>query len=238
VWDEMTVIYMSDPSLFRFIPAIMHGHVKSLASYDDDEVRTAYLRLLGYSGDFHLAPRQAVVFKDFPRNPLIFMDDIAPLVDLIIEKYGHEEWVSCLITNELHRHLGIYSIVGSKMGIRAREILEAPFDELKVISYAGNEPPLSCMNDGLQVSTGASLGRGAIDVDCKDPVPSATFLFKGATLKLTLKPDKRAGIRADIKAALSKYGGLNAAYFSYIRKLSIGYWRDLDRREIFEEVLR
>jgi len=42
-------------------------------------------------------------------------------------------------------------------------------------------------------------------------------------------------IRADIKAALKEFGGLNAEYFAHIRKLSIDYWVDLDRKKIFDE---
>ena len=50
------------------------------------------------------------------------------------------------------------------MGVRAREILHAPMDGIRAVSKAGNKPPLSCMNDGLQAAAGASLGRGAIRI--------------------------------------------------------------------------
>jgi pyrimidine-specific ribonucleoside hydrolase len=123
------------------------------------------------------------------------------------------------------------------MGIRAREILEAPFDALKVISHAGNRPPLSCMNDGLQVSTGASLGRGTISVSDEQPAPAASFIYGNSKLRLTVKEDYKAAIRKDIKAAVSRYGGLNAEYFAHIRGLSIRYWLDLDRMKLFNEDL-
>ena len=60
-----------------------------------------------------------------------------------------------VLTNEFHP-TGAYSIIGAKMGIRAREILEAPFDTLRVVSHAGDAPPSSCLNYGLQMATGAS----------------------------------------------------------------------------------
>ena len=169
-----------------------------------------------------------------------WMDVIAasdPHVKRIIEKYGLEEWKACLLTNELHRHLGIYSLIGAKMGIRAREILEAPFDTLEVVSLAGNSPPLSCMNDGLQVSTGASLGRGTIKISdgSPQPQPAAIFIYKNQELTLRIKNELLNRIRADINAALKEFGGLNAEYFAYIRKLSIDYWLELDRRQIFDE---
>jgi len=35
----------------------------------------------------------------------------------------------------------------------------------------------------------------------------------------------------------SQDGGLNPAYFAHFRKLSIDYWRDLDRKKIFDEFI-
>ena len=238
VWDEMIVIYLNRPSLFNFIPSPDHPRVMSLKAFEIEDVHEIYLKLLGNPADFHLKPRQSVVLTNFPSEPALFRKDLRPYVTKIIKKYGFEEWKACLLTNELHRHLGMYSIIGAKMGVRAREILEAPFDVLKVISFAGKAPPLSCMNDGLQVSTGASLGRGAIEVSEKDYKPEAIFLYREIKLKLRLKPIWEANIKQDIEAALKKYGGLNPEYFAHVRKLSIRYWIDLDRQDIFDEELK
>jgi pyrimidine-specific ribonucleoside hydrolase len=160
---------------------------------------------------------------------------VAPDVKEIIARHGMEEWKACLLTNELHRHLGIYSLVGAKMGVRAREILEAPFDTLSVTSFAGLSPPLSCINDGLQVSTGASLGRGTINVVKDSASPTVRFTNGELVLELTLKQAYVDRIRADIKAAIEKFGGLGPDYFARIRALSIQYWKDFDRMELFEE---
>ena len=238
VWDEMIVIYLNRPSLFNFIPSPDHPHVMSLKTFNAKGLYGTYLKLLGNPADFHLKPRQSVVLKSFPSEPALFREDLRPYVTKIIEKYGFEEWKACPLTNELHRHLGMYSLIGAKMGVRAREILEAPFDVLKVVSFAGKTPPLSCMNDGLQVSTGASLGRGTIEVSEKDYRPEAIFLYRDIKLELRLKSVWEANIKKDIKAALKKYGGLNPEYFAHLRKLSIQYWLDLDRQDIFDEVMK
>ena len=37
-------------------------------------------------------------------------------------------------------------------------------ENLKVLSFAGTRPPISCFNDGLQISTGATLGHGSIKI--------------------------------------------------------------------------
>jgi pyrimidine-specific ribonucleoside hydrolase len=234
VWDEMTAIFMSRPSLFRFVPTEI-SDVMRLADFQANKLQEAYVKLLGHGADFHLDTRKAVVLNDFPYDPLLFREDLRPHVKEIIRKYGFEEWKACILTNEIHRHLGIYSIVGAKMGIRAREILEAPFDTLEVLSLAGNRPPLSCMNDGLQVSTGASLGRGTIRVPEEKPQPAAIFMHNKRKISLTIKKEIVERIKSDIRAALKKYGGLNPEYFAYIRKLSIRYWQDFDRNKIFDE---
>ena len=238
VWDEMTVIYINDPSLFTFSVSGNRGKVMALAEIDRQGIYDAYLQALGYSADSHLRPRQSVVLNLFPREPSLFREDVRPHISEIIERYGLEEWKACLLTNEFHRHLGVYSIVGAKMGVRAREILEAPFDTLEVISYAGSEPPQSCMNDGLQVSTGASLGRGTIQVSDEDPSPEALFIYYDTRLTLSLKTDIWEEIKKDIRKLVTKHGALSQDYFSEVRKLSIQYWRDLDRRDIFDEAIR
>ena len=237
IWDEMTVIYLNRPSLFKFSPEAEFANVMSLKEFKAEDVRDAYLKLLGLAADFHLSHRHTVVLKAFPDDPSLFRKDVMPHVEKIIEKYGLEEWKACLLTNEFHRHLGIYSLIGAKMGIRAREILEAPFDRLRVVSFAGNGPPLSCMNDGLQMATGASLGRGAIQVSSAGPLPAAAFLYDNKKLTLSLKPALTKKIKGDIKKALSQFRGLNPEYFAHIRKLSIRYWLNLNREDIFDELI-
>ncbi len=235
VWDEMTVIYLNRPDIFQLTIDEQRPNSQRMVGFDPKAVEKTYLKLLGNASDFHLDERNSVVLETFPTDPGLMRKDVADHVAATIARHGLEEWKACLLTNELHRHLGIYSLVGAKMGIRAREILNAPFDSLKVISLAGLKPPLSCMNDGLQVSTGASLGRGAIRVQEDEPGPSAKFIHNGTTFKLTLKPEYVSRIRNDIKQAIQRYGGLGPEYFAHIRKLSIDYWYEFDRNLLFDE---
>lgn len=238
VWDEMVVIYVNQISAFEFEPVAGYPQARQLRVYDAAAVKEAYLKLIANPADFHLDARQSVVLMEFPMQAKMMRADVAPFVAEIIGRHGAEEWKACLITNELHRHLGIYSLVGAKMGIRAREILEAPFDSLNVVSFAGSAPPLSCLNDGLQVSTGASLGRGAIQVTEENKIPGAAFIKGDIRLTLTLKPEYVARIKADIAAAVERFGGLGPDYFDHIRTLSIQYWKDFDRTQLFLEDLR
>lgn len=236
IWDEMAVLYINLITGFDFAPVAGYPKAMQLTAFDRDAIQNAYVRLLGNPADFHLDARQSVVLKEFPADVKWMREDVAPEVEEIIRRHGEEEWKAALLTNELHRHLGIYSLVGAKMGIRAREILEAPFDALTVESFASLKPPLSCMNDGLQVATGASLGRGAITVSQEDPPrPSARFTNGAMVLELTLKKEFITRIQADIKAAVDQFGGLSPEYFAHIRTLSIRYWKEFDRLKLFEE---
>ena len=181
--------------------------------------------------------RDAVCLKEIPVDPSFFKSYVKPYVQKIIEKHGLEEWKAVLLTNELHRHLGIWSIVGAKMGIRAKEILAAPFDEMDVVSYAGYKPPFSCINDGIQVSTGASLGRGTITVVHFNE-PSADFIFKGKRVTLKAKSDLVRLIGGIIKDYSDKYGFQSSRYFQELDKISVEYWFRLDRKQIFDEIIQ
>ena len=63
------------------------------------------------------------------------------------------------------------------------------------------------------------------------------FIAGEARLRLTLRPEILDRIRADVQEAIQRYGDLTPEYFEEIRRLSILYWLELDRREIFLETL-
>lgn len=120
------------------------------------------------------ADSESRVFYGFPVDGGLYAADVAPLVDSAIVRHGPSEWRAAVLTNELHGHLGIYATIGVKMGIRAREYFNIGVDDIRVVTFAGHRPPVSCMNDGLQVGTGASVGHGLIDVAQVDaPRPEA-----------------------------------------------------------------
>jgi pyrimidine-specific ribonucleoside hydrolase len=213
LWDDTTALMLLRPSL---------------ETWD----RAAYLELLRA-----VPERDTVVIEQFPTEMTDLQEDVRPYAQQIITRYGVEEWKAALLTSELHRHLGTYSIIGAKMGIRARELLGASLDELSVESHAGLKPPLSCLNDGLQVSTGASLGRGTIKV-LTDNTPrcEAVFVHGNKILRLRLKPNVASRITSEIATLVKRHGGITPAYFRDVRIQSLGHWLELDRGEIFEEV--
>jgi pyrimidine-specific ribonucleoside hydrolase len=118
---------------------------------------------------------------------------------------------------------------------RAREFLGAPFDQLEVISFCGYKPPFSCTNDGIQVSTGASLGRGTI-TNTHLGKPEAIFIYKNKRVLLRIKPQVKKAIGSVIKELSEKYGFRSLQYFQELDKISVKYWYEWDRKQIFDEL--
>ncbi len=175
------------------------------------------------------------VVKEFPDDPSFYFDDLQENVTEIIIKYGRDEWTSGILANELHRHLGVFAIIGVKMGIRAREYFNTGVDEFMVTSYAGSTPPVSCFNDGLQVSTGATPGHGLLKViNETPPKPMAEFVYLNRKIRLTLKPVIAEKVVAELKEINFIHGLDSNIYWELVRKNSIRYWLSLDRHEIFD----
>ncbi len=224
--DEMTAVFIHYPDLF--INKIA-GNISESTPSDFPGIKESILRILkGETVD------RNQIIKQIPVNPSFYFDDVGPLVTEIVEKYGIDEWTSGLIANELHRHLGIYTIIGVKMGIRAREYFNTGVDEFTVTSYAGSVSPLSCMNDGIQTSTGATPGHGLLNVSTDTVTrPAVDITYLNRKLRLTLKPELAEEISSVLKEYNFIYGLDSNIYWELVRKEALKYWRDLDRHEIF-----
>lgn len=165
---------------------------------------------------------------DFPEG--LYADDVRAIARPTIERFGAQEWKLVILTNEIHGHLGIHSTIGAKMGLYARELLGSP---LSVLSYAGSTPPESCLNDGLQIGCGATLGHGLIRVAEVDrPCIKASFRSEERELTLRLKEEYARRVEDDIRKGVGLYGH-TPAYWQYVRALALEYWSHWDRKEIF-----
>lgn len=225
--DEMTSLFLHYPELF--IIKTM-GNISDCTPSDPGGLRQSAIRIL--KGET-VAKNQ--VIKEFPADTAFYFSDLSGSVNEIIENYGMDEWSSGVLANELHRHLGVFAIIGVKMGIRAREYFATGVDEFRVKSYAGSVPPVSCFNDGLQVSTGATPGHGLLTVINDQPVsPSAEFTYLNRKIRLTLKPEITEKITSELKEINFVYGLDSNTYWELVRKNSIKYWLSMDRHEIFE----
>lgn len=94
------------------------------------------------------------------------------------------------------------------------------------------------MNEGLQVSTGATLGQGSIHV-ISDTIarPQAVFTYNGQSLLIKLKSEYLKELQAVISRGLKNYGLQDEDYWGLIRQASIRYWLEWDRNKIFELVI-
>ena len=230
-WDDLVALWLFAPELFS--SRKLSGTVQACELSDKvpaEEVQTRLTAILRGKPD-----SESRVFYGFPIRHALYAADVVPIIDSAIARHGVSEWRAGVLTNELHGHLGIYATIGVKMGIRAREYFNIGVDDILVTTYAGHNPPISCMNDGLQVGTGASVGHGLITVaENVTPRPEARFTFKNKTVRLVLKPGYADRIRRDVKRGIELYGNLTEPYWQYVRALALQYWLDFDRHEIFD----
>lgn len=227
-FDEMVPLLLHFPELFTAAETDNKGIYHSPA--DLNELRQATLKIL--RGE---TVARMQVIKSMPADTSFYMPDLQPFVTEIRNRYGEDEWTSGVIGNELHRHLGVYAIIGVKMGIRAREYFCTGVDEMTVTTHSGSMPPLSCMNDGIQVSTGATPGHGLLTVSTEKPFfAAADFTHKGKTVRITLKKELAEKVTSELKEINFIYGLDSDIYWELVRKNSIKYWLQFDRHEIFE----
>lgn len=231
-YDDMIPVFMQNPDLAKFDK--INDNLFVMRKWDKIASNNIYYLHMKQKYEKNLVPRGNVSFFEFPINPSMYKEDIRRHIDLLIELYGLEEFKTIVITNELHRHLGSYSIIGAKMGIRAREILGAGLDDVIMISKAGSKPPISCLNDGLQVATGASSGRGNIRVEDDDDV-EAEFFYNNKKVTLKLKKEVLNKIEKQIEDAKKENEVNSLGYYEFVRRASINNWMDLDRKKIFDE---
>jgi inosine-uridine nucleoside N-ribohydrolase/formylmethanofuran dehydrogenase subunit E len=231
--DDLVALYITNPELFGM--TTMMGKVK--VRYDQDfnvqGIREAICDMLNGA---YVSERN-VVFNRFPDQREMFNYDVRPMMDSAIARYGKDEWKANVMTDEFHGHLGVFSIVGAKMGIKAREFFGAGPDMLSVVTYAGSKPPYSCLNDGIQVSTGATLGMGTIHL-ASDSItrPSAVFTYKDHSIRISLKKEYLDKVDADINEGIVKFGLMDDGYWKLIRRNALKYWLEWDRNKIFDVV--
>ena len=227
-FDEMVPLLLHYPDLFSMTTE--EGQASLYVPAHTDALRTAALKIL--QGE--TVERMQVV-KAFPDDTSFYEPDIQPYIDDIIKKYGRDEWTTGILANEMHRHLGVYAIIGVKMGIRAIEYFMTGVDELHATTHAGTVSPLSCMNDGIQVSTGATPGHGLLTVSTEPPFsPTVEFTHKNHVLRITLKKELADKIVSDLKEINFIYGLDSDIYWELVRQKAIQYWHQFDRHEIFD----
>ena len=114
--DELAALYVVRPELFTMVaPGIEEPR-------DGNEAAAAIADALSRGRQ----RKDRVVFVDGPLPAAVLRDDVRARRDAILAANGPDEWFAQLLLNELHEHLGAYSVIGVKMGLYAAELLNAP----------------------------------------------------------------------------------------------------------------
>lgn len=95
-----------------------------------------------------------------------------------------------------HGHLGPYVTVGLRMGKIAAERL-GDYHGLHAKVRCVLTPPMSCVADGVQFSSGCTLGKGNIELS-EATNPEALFVKGKRKLLVSLKPEARRKIDSEM----------------------------------------
>lgn len=105
---------------------------------------------------------------------------------------GHVEVATPALTRirEFHGHVGPYVVLGYRMGLLAREILESPgYFDLNTRVQSPPSPPASCLVDGLQLGSGCTVGKGNLTVTEGARGRAVFETEAGKTATLSLRPE-------------------------------------------------
>ncbi len=229
LWDDLLPLFLSCPAMFIVSEGELYKKVEIKKEVKLSAIYDNIAKLL-------VSKNEAMnrVFRHFPAGKQLYKTEYASLFPSVPYLYGLAEWKAIVLTNEVHGHTGIFSIIGAKAGIRACEYFNVGVNELQAVSYVGNTPPLSCFNDGIQISTGATIGQGLITVsDTVLDVPAITFMHEGQKVKFVLKESIAKQMKDELKSGIREYG-MSVKYWEYVEDLAKKYWEKYNRHEIFD----
>ena len=228
--DELALIACVNHDLFAAVD-LPAGGGTCLQPRDREAIASCVGRLLSEGRQ----AKNRVVFAPGALPDSILRADVRKRKAGILAKNGESEWFAQLLMNELHEHLGSYSIIGVKMGLHAAELLNAPPHGMQVVSHSAAQPPVSCLNDGIIVSTGSTPGRALFR---HEPGPAGStrvsFSCNGRQLTLAVKDEYRKKVQASIDELRKIHTLEDAAYWQGVRGASLEIWEHWHRRDLFE----
>lgn len=115
-----------------------------------------------------------------------------------VEKAKCRKWSEQLLNRgtEFHGHGGPFMVVGLRIGLTALKQLNAKgWFDLRCLVFLKLNPPDSCVIDGIQTSTGCTVGKRNIEVEEEDGI-EAEFIKNGSSLRIALKQGILDRIRA------------------------------------------
>jgi len=113
-----------------------------------------------------------------------------------------------------HGHLGVYVTLGLRMGAIGRERF-GHYKGLSAVVRSRPEPPMLCVVDGVQFSSGCTMGKGNIRTEPGED-PEVRFTKGGKTLRIVLAP----GWRERIDREMSKEREVEQSLFYFLAPVS------------------
>ena len=108
-----------------------------------------------------------------------------------------------------HGHLGVYVTLGLRMGAIGKRRF-GHYKGLTAKVTARPEPPMRCVLDGIQFSSGCTMGKGNIVLEPASE-PQVDFVKDGRRLRISL----RAGWRDRVDREMSKEKEIEQSLFYY-----------------------
>lgn len=108
-----------------------------------------------------------------------------------------------------HGHLGVYVTLGLRMGAIGKRRF-GHYKGLKASVRSQPDPPMRCVLDGIQFSSGCTMGKGNIALETGSE-PEVTFEKEGRRLRIALRP----GWRERIDREMTKEKEIEQSLFYY-----------------------
>jgi formylmethanofuran dehydrogenase subunit E len=103
-----------------------------------------------------------------------------------------------------HGHIGPFLAIGLRMGLLANEKLgRSPLDMEAVVRVLPR-PPRSCVVDGVQYSTGCTMGKGNIRIEPDSDCVAVDFRLGSAAVRIALRDGFLKSMEADLGDAAEK----------------------------------
>jgi len=96
-------------------------------------------------------------------------------------------------------------VLGLRMGVMAHSILKPQKqNDLTANMFVRSDPPESCTVDGVQVSTGCTLGKATIRISGSHNRVAGEFRAAGRTCTITVKTQVLNALLGDLRKATDK----------------------------------
>jgi len=103
-----------------------------------------------------------------------------------------------------HGHVGPFLAIGLRMGLLANETLGRDPMETTALAAVEPRPPKSCLVDGVQFTTGCTMGKGNIELAPQTDPISVIFKRGEAVLRVSVRNDFLRRMDRDLEDAAEK----------------------------------